>query len=66
MSEEVLSAPKLENIPTACRRCGDISKEKDMVWIERCHNEKWLVCDHCAYVIAYCNRMIDYLREDRI
>ena len=62
-NEKVTMASMIESIPTECRRCNRIFEDKDLVWIQKDENEKWLVCDHCADIIGWCNRMIDSLRE---
>ena len=63
--EQVMKAASIESIPTECRRCNRIFEDKDLVWIQTDRNEKWFVCDHCADIIGYCNRMIDLIRECR-
>jgi len=61
--EPAMKAPELDSIPTECRRCHRIFDDKDLVWIQYDRTTKWFVCDHCAEVIGYCNRMIDMLRR---
>lgn len=63
--EPVMKAPDLESIPTECRRCHRIFDDKDLVWIQYDRTTKWFVCEHCADIIARCNRIIDNIHGYR-